>query len=199
MRRTISRSATASRSGLSPLIAVHRSPSRAASERSSARSSRRAEASTQAPRGHVASARRSRSLAARGAFDQPVHLLGILAVVTRGGLQLLDWDLRGGSDLPSTEPPFWRIVVIASATSRREPSSAGRRLGRPLAEMDQRVLILANALLDIALGKRRRPDPVSAAWSLRRRTVIGSKRKLTLCLAELGDHRATSVSSCIAQ
>lgn len=44
------------------------------------------------------------------------------------------------------------------------------------------MLVLADALLDVALGKRRLAGARIGGVVLRRRTVIGSKRKLTLCL-----------------
>ena len=59
------------------------------------------------------------------ALDQLVHLVGVLAVVARRGLQLLDRDLEVGGGLLD------RAVVLANRLDRLGDVEAGAEQGRP--------------------------------------------------------------------
>src|SRR5680860_933191 len=101
-------------------------------------------------------AARARALALRrdrGALDQLIDLTLVVGVVAGGHVNLLDWDLEVLSGL------FDRALVLADRRDEVGDVEAGAQQGGPapggtLPEVDQRVLVTADALLDIALGKR---------------------------------------------
>src|SRR4029077_12330662 len=133
-------------------------------------------------------------------LDQLVHLVGVLAVVARRGLQLLNRDLEiGGGLLDQAVVLAYRLDRLGDVETRAEQGRPAA--GCPLSKVDQGMLVLADALLDVALGERRLAGARLGGMVLeapnRDRVEAEADALLTL-LALLVGHRALSVLSRIA-